>query len=549
MTPDLPESYYLDNVLTLFEQVESLYADILEPAQLGFLQTFAALSEDAKKLYIRLLNRNHLCFRQGKLSYAEIGSIDDAINELEQAGCLRVNAELDGKTLLSLFSKPELLELSEEAAALKKLKRAELDAYLLQQDDLLARLAEQHDWLLLEHQDEYRLCQMLFFGNLRQSMTDFVLRDLGLNQYEAYPIDTEHRPYRSQLEIQQHWLLQQLETLLELEMPEDEASLLEYFALIPDDIASDAPAWHKGERLRYQLARQMERCGYLAAALPLYQACLLPPSRERIARIHAQQHRPQQSLELCLEMIAEPLDESEAQFACQFAARLIRRHDFDAEAMVEANRISHQPEVVELELAYQDSVEIAVAEYYDAQDGHETCYYLENSLFNGVLGLLLWEVIFAALPGAFFNPFQYRPTDLYAHDFFDRRADLFDQLWAGINSNEDIRVRALNCWQEKYGLMNPLVNWQALSPELIELALQRIEHGHWMAIFRRQLADLGGNRSGFPDLVHFPDQGGYCLVEVKGPGDSLQKNQQRWMQYFQQQGIPHRLAKVTWQPA
>ena len=35
-------------------------------------------------------------------------------------------------------------------------------------------------------------------------------------------------------------------------------------------------------------------------------------------------------------------------------------------------------------------------------------------------------------------------------------------------------------------------------------------------------------------------------VEVKGPGDALQKNQRRWMQYFAQHGIPHRLARVTW---
>ena len=61
------------------------------------------------------------------------------------------------------------------------------------------------------------------------------------------------------------------------------------------------------------------------------------------------------------------------------------------------------------------------------------------------------------------------------------------------------------------------------------------------------ISDLRNNSSGFPDLVHFPAVGGYRLIEVKGPGDSLQKNQQRWMQYFHQHGIPHQLARVTWQ--
>ena len=66
------------------------------------------------------------------------------------------------------------------------------------------------------------------------------------------------------------------------------------------------------------------------------------------------------------------------------------------------------------------------------------------------------------------------------------------------------------------------------------------------AIFTRNLKDLRNNRAGFPDLVHFPADGGYCLIEVKGPGDSLQQNQQRWMQHFEAHRIPHRLARVSW---
>ncbi|MDH5356878.1 MAG: VRR-NUC domain-containing protein, partial [Gammaproteobacteria bacterium] len=60
MAPDLPESYYLDNVTTLFDHVENVYADILEAEQLAFLTEFRSLTEDSQKLYIRLLNRSSL---------------------------------------------------------------------------------------------------------------------------------------------------------------------------------------------------------------------------------------------------------------------------------------------------------------------------------------------------------------------------------------------------------------------------------------------------------------------------------------------------------
>jgi hypothetical protein len=230
-----------------------------------------------------------------------------------------------------------------------------------------------------------------------------------------------------------------------------------------------------------------------------------------------------------------------------FATRLIKRHGLATPESVEQQRITHLPEIVELELPRHESVEIAVAEYYDTLDGIGSCHYVENSLFNAVLGLLLWEVVFAPLPGAFYNAFQYRPSDFYTHDFCARRSNLLVKIWASINSNEDIWRIVSARWQQKQGLLNPLVNWQDISLEMIRLALERIDYLHWRAIFNRILRDLRNNRSGFPDLVHFPSAGGYRLIEVKGPGDSLQNNQRRWMQYFHQHGIPHQLARVTWQ--
>ena len=46
------------------------------------------------------------------------------------------------------------------------------------------------------------------------------------------------------------------------------------------------------------------------------------------------------------------------------------------------------------------------------------------------------------------------------------------------------------------------------------------------------LADLRNNCSGFPDLILFRD-GQYELVEVKGPGDRLQINQEAMVPILQ----------------
>lgn len=85
------------------------------------------------------------------------------------------------------------------------------------------------------------------------------------------------------------------------------------------------------------------------------------------------------------------------------------------------------------------------------------------------------------------------------------------------------------------------------APELLKLAITRISLHHWQIIFERLLRDLKENRNGLPDLIYFPDEGGYELVEVKGPGDRLQKNQLRWLHYFAEHHIPCQVAYVQWQ--
>ncbi len=548
MQPDLPEGYYLDNVVTLFNHVESLYADILDHQHLDFLRSFAALPSDAQKLYIRLLNRNRHLFRLSKLDYPEIASIEDAIQLLNVSGFLQVDPEIGREELLALFSKTELLALHFDQPELGKLKRSALDTAILEQDEdaFFDGLAKSDCLLQVQQKDSYRLCQMLFFGNLNQSMTDFVLRDLGLYQYENYSIDLENRPYTSTVDIEQHWLLHRLESLLAITEPNDIKTMETCFDEVPTDTSPDSPLFRKGERIKYDIARQIERLNNLPLALKLYQRCALPPSRERITRILHRQNQIEDSMEHCQHIVDEPGSEEELQFAIAFGRRLVRQYKIQNRPDFESPDPVHKPGLFDLELTRQDNVERAVVDYYLAQNNKNQCYYVENSLFNGVLGLLIWDAVFAPVPGAFYNPFQHRPADFYAPDFQTKRAGLFAPVWSRINSTEDIWLQASTCWQDKSDRMNPLVNWQAIDLEILELALQRIPFGHWMRIFERILLDLRNNRAGFPDLVLFPAAGNYQLIEVKGPGDNLQKNQQRWMHYFAQHDIPHAIARVRW---
>ncbi len=549
MQPPLTESYYLDNVITLFSHVENVYGDILNADHIDFLRLFTGLPENGKKLYVRLLNRRNEWFCLSKLNYPEINSIKRAVRSLQDSGLIQVSNTPDLENIIGLINKAELTKLHPEKKLLQKLGRRELDIFLLENrnDEFCRRLWEYDLFLKVLHKDIYLLMQMLFFGNLNQSMTDFVLRDLGLYQYESYTIDTDNRPYRSSREIQQHWLLYQLETSIHDSNMIDTTALIDWFAKVPIDIQQDSALYRKSERIKYSIARQIERLGELELALSLYKKCRLPPSRERSIRIHQQQGDSELAISECQAIINSPFDDSESQFAIEFSSRLIKRYRLPPRPGFIMSE-NYRPATLELELIQQESVELAVVEHYQHRITGQSCYYLENNLFNGVLGLLIWEAIFAPLAGAFYNPFQYRPSDFYAHDFIHKRQPIFDNIWSSIGSNDDIWIIVSQRWQNKQGLMNPLVNWQTLELEIIQLALQRIEYHHWLHIFRRILSDLRNNRAGFPDLVLFPPKGGYKLIEVKGPGDRLQKNQQRWMSFFADHNIPHELIRVSWLP-
>jgi hypothetical protein len=102
-------------------------------------------------------------------------------------------------------------------------------------------------------------------------------------------------------------------------------------------------------------------------------------------------------------------------------------------------------------------------------------------------------------------------------------------------------------FETKAGLQSPFVFWGMLTHELLTLALDCLPAAHLKLWFTRLLADIRTNRSGLPDLIRFwPRERRYELIEVKGPGDRLQDNQIRWLDYCVQHEMPVRVLDIRW---
>jgi hypothetical protein len=537
---DAPELYYLANFRKALDWLDAHHRDLMDDAEQAFVATFAQLPLPAQALLVRLAMRKGVHFRASKLKYAEIGAIAAAAAPLLEQGWLIDDAALTFDELGALLLKDELAaQFAAElpGGARKKSELLEHLRALHSEPRSLADWCPQLDERLLSLAigplcDRLRL---MFFGNLAQDWSEFVLADLGIFRYEQVPITPGSRGFRSRRDVDDYLHLRLCRDAFDAGLAV--AEVLRQLG----DFATDNP--HIGERhqrLLLRLAQQLERAGELDSALALYRDTCAVGSRQRQIRVLERLGRDAEALALAEQVIAAPHNGEEAQLAERARTRLCKRLALPAPAKA-AKRVEDR---LDLRLPRAASVELAVAAHLAEPDA--PVHYVENTLICGLFGLLCWEAIFAPLPGAFFHPFHSGPVDLHRADFHARRSGLFAACLARLDDGS-YRDAMRRTHAEKFGIQSPFVFWELLDAERLEQALACLPPAHLAAWFRRLLADIRENRAGMPDLIQFwPAQGRYRMIEVKGPGDRLQDNQKRWLAFCAEHGMPVSVCYVEW---
>lgn len=544
MAQTLPDPfYYLNNFRLVLDWIRSRHADLLDESEWSFVTTFPTLPQAAQALLVRMVMRQGERFRQTGLNYPEIGDPGAAVPALTALGWVDANPLLTLEQLFALLRKIELAAAFGLTARAASARKAELLSQLSR--DFGSEARPLAGWCpgLDEHILALRvdgLCErlrLLFFGNLHQDWSEFVLADLGIFRYETVPLPADSRAFQRRSDVDDYVHLYRCRE--RLEAGEDYASLL---AAIP---ATPHPnPWLEGRRARllFRLGQRQEKLGDWPGALTSYAGSAYPGARARTIRTLERSGQSGAALALAETAWQAPESEEEQQQLQRMLPRL-RRREGQAKAPAAS---SSPPHTLALTIAASDTdpVESLVREHVAAADA--PVFYVENALINSLFGLLCWPALFAPLPGAFFHPFQQRPADLYAPDFYARRKELFAdclrQLEEGRHA-DTIERR----FHEKFGLQSPFVYWGVLDENLLKLALDCIPPAHLRLFFERLLRDLKANHSGLPDLIQFwPAQRRYRMIEVKGPGDRLQDNQKRWLAYFDQHAIPVTVAYVQW---
>jgi hypothetical protein len=544
------EFYYLDNFQRVLDWIAQRYADLLDEGEQGFIAAFARLPRPAQALFVRMVMRKGSLFRASKMNYPEIGCPVAAARDLLPTGWIVSDPVIGIDELFELLVKPEILDAFALGAPLKNARKPEQLEALREQN---AEPRPFSAWYPGCADTVFAigvkpLCdrlRLLFFGNLHQDWTEFVLSDLGLFRYEQVEFSEASRGFRSRQDIEHYLQLHACRERFDALEPGSE-ELRALIEEVPRHSFGNDWLDSRREKLLFRIGQQLERDKDWEAAHAVYAECRFPGARSRAMRVLEKDEKFDQAYALFCEASAAPESEAERQHLLRIGPRLARKLGHARTAP----RRAAKPAQLDLNLPQPGGewhVEGVVLAHLHRDDA--PVFYVENTLANTLFGLLCWPAVFAAIPGAFFHPFHRGPADLYSPDFQQRRAREFDACLARLDDGSHVDA-ILATWEEKNGLQSPFVAWDWLERGILELALRCIPAAHLKLWCLRILQDVKDNRTGFPDLIQFwPEEGRYEMIEVKGPGDRLQDNQLRWIDYCREHGMPVTVCYLQWQEA
>nr|WP_272880979.1 VRR-NUC domain-containing protein [Pseudomonas fragi] len=535
--------YYLKNFRHVLDWIAARYEDVLNVDEQRFISGFAQLPGPSQALWVRMIMRKGDHFRAGRLNYPEVGDIPLAAAPLLALGWLDDRAPLALGEVFDVLQKAEILTCFSALITKPKGKKTdwleELAAHFSQRQTL----AQWHPALTeplytLNHRGLRDRLRLMFFGNLGQSWSDLVLADLGLFTYEKVDFSHGSRALGCRADIEGYLQLHACREQFELNG--DAEAVLQQVLDYP---ATNRWLQRRRGRLLFQLGQHLERAGDLHRALEVYQQSRHPEARQRSIRVLERQEHHALALKLAEDAQQAPLTDAELQHLRRIIPRLRRKlglAPLPATRAVAADRLD-----LSLPQGEAICVELKVAAHLHRTA--EPVHYVENTLVNGLFGLLCWPAIFAPLPGAFFHPYQSGPADLFEEDFYQQRADRFEACLAQLDDGRYLAT-IRDTYAAKFGVQSNFVAWNYLSQELLEEALLCLPPAHLKLWFRRLLLDIRANRSGMPDLIQFfAAQKTYRMIEVKGPGDRLQDNQLRWLAFCEEHRMPVTVCYVQWQ--
>ena len=518
-----PAEYYQSNCQHLLSFVRSTYGTQLPNQLAATADAWLQAGPDAQRLFARLLTRKGPLFRTDLLEYREVSCMNGAIQELLASGLVVENPPVGADQVLGLLRKPELSSLwaGEPGTNRQTAKSQLMDTILSRHPDLAIRkrVAAQFSWIRITRPRDWYTLRLLYFGDRLQDWSAFVLRDLGNVTYVktdlTTPLFAEPGRLESELNLRR---LSGFSYRLE-ELPSMAPELLNALRAAPVDVW----AQRRRDRTLQRIGEWSARYGTEQDAEAAFQMCQSHPARERLVRLYHKQGKTEQVNTVLERIRSNPWHDEETQFAQRWGKR----------------RAGFQPKVERWEVnEVSAQVEAQVGNMILSQHPSAVVAHTENLLIRSLTGLVYWDLVFTAFPGAFTNPFQSGPNDLYLEDFLTTRKHPLQQLEAQLLDDERLQQTMIKNHDLHFGQACSLVHWGMFDSLPLALILEAMPASDIRALTRFMIRNLSRRRTGMPDLFVAYAPQSYAFIEVKSPNDQLQPGQRVWLKAMHDMDIP-----------
>ena len=553
---DLDTGYYLQHFNELLQFVTQHYQPVLNADSRGFISDFHQLSHNAQQLLVRMLNRKGTVFADTELNYSEIGATGPLLDELTASGFIAPLAAQDLADFWLRLAKDTLWQLLQLAAAVG-VKKSQTKPQLLRsalqlQVNWLALIDQlPQRYIALRRQEALNYIYFLYFGRIEANLSLFTLRDLGIRQTGQFKQQFTPRftdLAQAQLAFALASAKQQVFELAKQlkQQPEAAAELLTpWMAKLSQWPQTDdnALALKRSERC-YQLGKLAEQYQLDDLAIAFYRQSAAFPASERLVRLYYSSGQTDKCQQYLQQLLDDPSCDEEWLFADDFYQRKFAASGRRRSVLTELLHSAAQTGIDEL---YSGKAEQGLIAHYAAR-GY-TAFHTENNLWLALFGLWFWHELFEHNDSALHNPFERRPRNLAGGGFYQQFNSEIEHKLTQL-AEPSAAATLLSGLTAHYGKANSLFYWHSdLAEQLLPLLQCAPKAGDGQSalapILRAMAQDFNRHSSGYPDLLLIKENQ-LQFVEVKAPGDKIQRHQLARLQALNNAGFNARIEKLQW---
>ena len=534
----LPTFYYHEHFLEMLAFVGEHYSHVLLAEHACYVDDFRTLPVDAQRLYVRLVNRKGRVFAGSRLRYPELGNLGPLLRLLAERGWAGAPDSQHFEDVLRFLTRDDIYKVlvPRFAGISRSLKKDQLVAFArdnVAAEDFLAALDGR---LLVQRRlDETRFLLYLYFGRIKEGLSQFTMRDLGLVRTQNFQ-DTYEPRFGDRAEALEHyffaWRLSVARRGTEAELDRLVAEAGEW----PDANFSGSAALR--DDLAARLGMRAEKQGKTSAALALYRAGESAQCGERLIRLmltSGQRDEARKHLERCLD---DPRSDEE-----WLVAHDLYERKFEKKRTSALTDMLRAADTIDIDDSRSGAPEHAVIEYFSARG--IAAYRTENLLWRTLFGLLFWDELFVDGDGGMHSPFDFLPGSLTDGSFYTANQERIEAKLALLQDRATARREVLRVSTRHYGTPNGVFRWRHSLADALFALLDHADSVALAAMLRRLARNYADTCYGYPDLM-LVDDGHLRFVEVKTEGDQLRRNQMLRLRQLRDAGFRADVLRIRW---